>query len=144
MTGGPTSCVVLSYGAVNTNDYGTLSTDTGGNLTLTVVNAGVNGNVIGPYNCGTGSYGNVMVTVCSDIPFNSVTLTNTGCTSGWVINCADQSSCSSGASAGGDGTATLCNTSLDLNTLVTGDPGGTWTETTIPASGQFNTGNWCI
>src|SRR5690606_38282121 len=34
-----------------------------------------------------------MVTVCSTIPFTSLTLVNTGCTSGWVVNCADPITC---------------------------------------------------
>ena len=88
-TNGPVTCMTVSYGAVNTNDYGTMSTNTGGTLTVTAVNAGVVGNVVGPYNCGTGFYGNVMVTVCSTVPFTDLILTNTGCTSGWVINCVD-------------------------------------------------------
>lgn len=91
VTGPPVTCLTVSYGAVNTNDYGTITTDGGGVLTITAVNAAVNGNVVGPYNCGTGSYGNVMVTVCSTVPFTQLILTNTGCTSGWVINCAQVS-----------------------------------------------------
>ena len=90
---GPVMCMAIAYGAVNTNDYATITTDTGGNLTLQGVNMGVNGTQIGPYNCCGQPYGNVLLTVCSDVPFNSVTLTNTGCTSGWVVNCAAQTSC---------------------------------------------------
>jgi gliding motility-associated-like protein len=43
--------------------------------------------------------------------------------------------------AGNDGSGSVCNTTtLDLNTLLTGeDPGGTWAETTATPSGQFNT-----
>lgn len=93
VNGPAVNCLVVSYGAVNTDDYGTISTNTGGNLTLTGVNMNVVGNVVGPYNCGGQSYGNVLLTVCSDVPFTSVTLTNTGCTSGWVVNCASQASC---------------------------------------------------
>ena len=89
VTGGPVTCLTVAYTAVNTDDYATLTTDTGGTLTITGVNVGVNGNVIGPYNCaGTGNYGDVMVTICSTIPFSTLTLTNTGCSSGWVVNCA--------------------------------------------------------
>ncbi|UKN01686.1 gliding motility-associated C-terminal domain-containing protein [Paracrocinitomix mangrovi] len=140
VTGPPVNCLVVSYGAVNTDDYGTISTDSGGPLTLSVVNAGVNGNVIGPFNCGSGYYGNVMVTVCSSTPFSQVILTNTGCSSGWVINCADQGTCSNSVTAGADNFSTvMCGGTIDLDNLVTGDAGGTWTETTIPASGAFNT-----
>jgi gliding motility-associated-like protein len=88
-TTGPVSCMTVSYGAVNTNDFGTFTTNNGGTLTVTAINAGVAGTVVGPYNCGTGAYGNVQVTVCSSIPFTQLILTNTGCTSGWVINCVD-------------------------------------------------------
>jgi gliding motility-associated-like protein len=96
VVGPAVTCLVVSYGAVNTNDYGTISTNTGGTLTLTGANMGINGNVVGPYNCGGQSYGNVLLTVCSDVPFTSVTLTNTGCTSGWVVNCASQATCQNG------------------------------------------------
>jgi len=88
VTGPPVNCLTVSYGAVNTNDYATMSTDGGGVLTITAVNCGVSGNVIGPYNCGTGPYGNCLITVCSTVPFSVLTLLNTGCTSGWVINCS--------------------------------------------------------
>jgi gliding motility-associated-like protein len=93
VTGPAVSCLTVSYGAVNTNDFATMSTNTGGTLTITTINCGVSGNVIGPYNCGTGPYGNCLVTVCSTIPFTDLILTNTGCTSGWVINCATTTSC---------------------------------------------------
>ena len=92
VVGPAVSCMTLTYSSVNTNDYATISTNGGGNLTLSGINVGINGNVIGPYSC-SGSYGTVQLTVCSDIPFTSVTLLNTGCTSGWVINCSDQSAC---------------------------------------------------
>jgi gliding motility-associated-like protein len=45
--------------------------------------------------------------------------------------------------AGSDNSSPLCdNATIDLNTLLGGgaDPGGTWAETTMPASGQFNAG----
>ena len=95
VVGPPVSCLTVSYTAVNTDDYGTLSTNTGGVLTITGVNVGVSGNVIGPYQCvgGGGGYGDVMVTICSTIPFNSLTLLNTGCSSGWVVNCATPVTC---------------------------------------------------
>ena len=92
IVGPPVTCMTLTYSSVNTNDYATISTNTGGVLTLSGVNLGINGNVIGPYSC-SGSYGTVQLTVCSSVPFSTVTLLNTGCTSGWVINCSDQSAC---------------------------------------------------
>jgi gliding motility-associated-like protein len=90
VVGPPVSCLTVAYTAVNTNDYATLSTNTGGVLTITGVNVGVAGNVIGPYQCvgDITGYGDVMVTICSTIPFTQLTLLNTGCSSGWVINCA--------------------------------------------------------
>ena len=143
VTGPPISCLTLSYTAVNQNDFGTISTDTGGALTITGVNTNVAGNVVGPFDCGGAFVGSVQITVCSTIPFNSVTLTNTGCTSGWVINCATQTGCGGGGggNAGNDDLSTvMCNGTVDLDGLVTGDAGGVWEETTIPASGAFNIG----
>ena len=84
---GAVSCMNIIYGKVNTDDYGLLTTDTGGQLTIEVVNSNVNGDTIGPYTCPNQSYGDVAVLVCSDIPFNVLTLTNTGCSSGWVSGC---------------------------------------------------------
>ena len=140
VTGGAVSCLAITYIAVNTNDYGTMSTNTGGALTITAINANVVGNVVGPYNCGGGFYGTVVVTVCSTIPFTSVTLLNTGCSSGWVINCSGQVTCTGSGNAGTDNfTTIMCSGTINMNTLVTGDPGGVWTETTGSPSGQFNT-----
>src|SRR5690606_5943469 len=138
VNGGPVSCLTLAYIAVNQNDYGTISTNTGGTLTISAINAAVNGNVVGPYSCGSSFVGTVAITVCSYIPFTSVTLTNSGCSSGWVINCASQIGCGGGGNAGSDSLTTMCSGVVDLDNLVTGDLGGTWTETT--SSGQFNTG----
>jgi gliding motility-associated-like protein len=142
VTGAPVNCLTLAYTAVNTNDFATITIDNGGGpFTITGVNLGISGNVIGPYNCG-GSYGDVSITICSATPFTTVTLTNTGCTSGWVINCAAQTGCGGGGGggAGADSLTTVCGGTIDLDNLVTGDPGGTWTETTAPPSGQFNIG----
>lgn len=137
VTGGPVTCLTLAYTAVNTDDYATITTDGGGTLTITGINVGVAGNVIGPYNCGSAFYGDVSITVCSTIPFTTLTLTNTGCSSGWVINCGGCSG--SLPDAGADNlTTTMCGGTIDLNSLVTGDPGGTWEETTNPVSGQFD------
>jgi gliding motility-associated-like protein len=142
VVGGPVSCLTLIYTAVNTNDYATITVNGGGTISITAINLGVNGNVIGPYNCG-GSYGDGSITICSTQPFTEVTLTNTGCTSGWVINCADQLGCGGGGggNAGADNLSTvMCNGTVDLDGLVTGDAGGTWEETTVPPSGAFNIG----
>jgi gliding motility-associated-like protein len=142
VVGPAVTCLTLAYTAVNTNDFGTMTTNTGGTLTITAVNADVVGNVVGPFTC-IGSYGDVSVTICSTVPFTSVTLTNSGCTSGWVINCATQTGCGGGGggNAGADDLTTVtCGGTTDLNSLVTGSAGGTWEETTIPASGAFNTG----
>jgi len=136
VVGPAVTTLTLAYTAVNTNDFATISIDGGGVMGLSTVNCGLAGNVIGPYTC-NGSYGDVFVTVTSTLPFTTVTLLNTGCSSGWVISCPGDLPV-----AGPDNTSTLCGGTLDLNTLLSGaDIGGTWTETTIPASGQFNTGS---
>ena len=136
VVGPAVTSMTLAYTAVNTNDFATMSIDGGGVMSLSTVNCGLAGNVIGPYNC-SGSYGDCFVTVTSTLPFTTVTLTNTGCLSGWVISCPGNIPVT-----GPDNSATLCGGTLDLNTLLVGaDPGGTWSETTIPASGQFNTGS---
>jgi gliding motility-associated-like protein len=136
-TSGAVTCMTLAYTAVNTNDFAVITTDGGGVLNITGINVGVAGTTIGPYNCGTAPYGDVSITVCSTIPFTTVTLTNTGCSSGWVINCGG---CSGTMPAVGadDLTTSLCGGTIDLNSLVTGDPGGTWEE--ITSSGQFTPG----
>jgi len=138
VVGPPVSCLVWGFVSINTDDYGTISTNTGGVLTITAVNANVVGNVVGPYTC-VGSSGAVSITICSTIPFTTVTVTNTGCSSGWVSNCSSQTGCGvGGGNAGADDFSTvMCAGIIDMNTLVTGDPGGAWIETT--SSGQFNT-----
>jgi gliding motility-associated-like protein len=135
----PTTSLTMAFTAVNTNDYATLSIDGGGTMTVTGENVGVAGAVIGPYTCG-GSFGDVFVTVTSDLPFTTVTLTNTGCQSGWVVACPGGE-----AEAGDDNTATVCEGILDLSTLLSADaePGGTWTETSgsgalIPGTSNFD------
>ena len=114
VTGGAVSCLSLTYIAVNTNDYATMSTNTGGALTITAINANVVGNVVGPYNCGS-AYGTVVITVCSTVPFTSVTLLNTGCTSGWVINCSDQDACAGGNAGADSSTTILCGGTIDIS-----------------------------
>src|SRR5687768_16490938 len=63
VVGPAVNCLTLAYSAVNTDDYATMSTNAGGVLTITAVNCGVSGNVIGPYNCGTYFYGTCGITV---------------------------------------------------------------------------------
>ncbi|MEO9532614.1 MAG: gliding motility-associated C-terminal domain-containing protein [Crocinitomicaceae bacterium] len=133
VVGPAVTSLTLAYTAVNTNDFATISVDGGGTMSITGVNVGVSGNVIGPYTC-NGSFGDVFITVTSTLPFTTVTLLNTGCSSGWVISCPGDL-----PEAGPDSTTTLCGGTLDLNTMLVGaDPGGTWVETTT--SGQFNSG----
>jgi len=136
---GPVSCMTIAYTAVNTDDFATITTDGGGVLTITGINVGVSGNVIGPYTCGSAFYGDVSITICSTIPFTTVNTVNTGCSSGWVINCGGCSGTLLDAGAD-DLSASICGSTIDLNSLVTGDPGGTWEEITTAPSGQFNTG----
>ncbi|MBI3135678.1 MAG: gliding motility-associated C-terminal domain-containing protein [Bacteroidetes bacterium] len=129
-----TTSLTMGFTSVNTDDFATLSIDGGGVMTLTAVNMGVSGNVVGPYNC-SGPYGDVFVTVNSTLPFTTVNIVNTGCSSGWVIACPGST-----PNAGADDlTNPICSGTLDLNTLlVGGDAGGVWDETTT--SGQFNAG----
>lgn len=131
----PTLSMTLAYTAVNTDDYATISIDGGGVMTLTGDGVGVAGDVIGPYLCG-GSYGDVFLTVESTMPFTTVTLVNTGCSSGWVIACPGGI-----ANAGDDDLSTLvCTGIVVLDDLLSPDaePGGVWTE--ITGSGAFDPG----
>ena len=129
----PTLSLTLAYTAVNTDDYATLSIDGGGVMSLSGVGVGVAGDVIGPYLCG-GSYGDVFVTVTSTLPFTTVTLVNTGCSSGWVI------ACPGGIPEAGDDdlTTVVCTGIVVLDGLLSPDaePGGVWTETS--GSGAFD------
>lgn len=131
----PTLSLTLAYTAVNTDDFATISIDGGGVMTLTGDGVGVAGDVIGPYLC-AGSYGDVFLTVESTLPFTTVTLVNTGCSSGWVI------ACSGGiANAGADDlTTVVCTGIVVLEDLLSPDAelGGTWTETS--GSGAFDPG----
>ncbi|MBK7129870.1 MAG: gliding motility-associated C-terminal domain-containing protein [Crocinitomicaceae bacterium] len=129
VVGAPVTCLSLAYTAVNTDDYATITTNTGGVLTITGVNCGVSGTVIGPYNCGTGWYGTCGITVCSTIPFTQVILTNTGCSSGWVIDCGSPTTCSIT-----NLTATVGACVAGLNTYTTT---GQVTFSGAPVSGQL-------
>ncbi len=128
----PTLSLTLAYFAVNTDDYATIAIDGGGVMSLSGVHVGVAGAVIGPYLCSDG-YGDVYLTVNSTIPFTTVTLTNTGCSSGWVITCPGDL-----AIAGSDNTDTTCADIVVLSDLLSGDatPGGVWSEPVV--SGGFD------
>jgi gliding motility-associated-like protein len=128
----PVLSLTLAYTAVNTDDYATISIDGGGVMSITGENVGVAGAVIGPYLC-DGSYGDVFITVTSTLPFTTVTLTNTGCSSGWVIACPGGE-----AEAGDDASDLACAGTYIVSDLLSPDaePGGTWTE--ITGSGEFN------
>ena len=78
-------------------------------------------------------YGDVYLTVNSTMPFTTVTLTNTGCSSGWVITCPGDL-----AIAGSDNTDTTCADIVVLSDLLSGDatPGGVWSEPVV--SGGFD------
>jgi hypothetical protein len=80
--------VRIEFFSVNTNDYGTISTNTGGALTITSANgcAPVSGVVVGPYT-GGGAYGTTAFQVVSTIPFTQLNFINTGASSGWVCDC---------------------------------------------------------
>ena len=89
----PQTNVSMWYTAVNTDDYGTISVNGGGVLSLSILNgcANLSGNVVGPYT-GNGSYGDIQVNVTSSLPFTTITLVNTGDNSGF--NSGDCSSVS--------------------------------------------------
>ncbi len=80
--------VRIEFFSVNTNDYGTISTNTGGALTITSANgcAPVSGVVVGPYT-GGGAYGTTAFQVVSTIPFTQLNFINSGASSGWVCDC---------------------------------------------------------
>lgn len=129
----PTLSLNLAFTAVNLDDYATITIDGGGIMTLSGVNVGVAGDEIGPYLC-DGSFGDVFVTVTSTLPFTTVTITNTGCSSGWVIACPGAE-----AEAGEDDLGNyLCSGVFELGTLLSPDasPDGTWEETS--GSGAFD------
>ncbi len=84
----PISSVRIEFFSVNTNDYGTISTNSGGALSITSANgcAPVSGVVVGPYT-GGGAYGTTAFQVTSTIPFTQLNFINTGASSGWVCDC---------------------------------------------------------
>ena len=136
VVGGPVTTLTLAYGSVNLDDYATIIVDGGGVISLIANGAATSGNVVGPFTCsGSSTFGDIEVTVSSTVPFTTVTLTNSGCSSGWVIACPTNFS-----DAGPDINYTYCSGSVDLNSLLFGaDPGGIWTETS--GSGQISGSN---
>ncbi len=129
----PTTEIDLAFFAVNTDDFATITTDGGGVLTVIGDGVDVAGTVIGPYTC-AGPFGDVIVSIESTLPFTTVTITNTGCSSGWVITCPD-----GGLIAGADDlTATSCGGIVLIEDLLSldADAGGDWTETS--GSGIFD------
>lgn len=84
----PQTSVNIIYAHINTDDYGTMSVNGGGTISVSLVNGCVDvvGNVVGPYT-GPGSYGAVEINVSSTAPFTTVTLTNNFSTSGFVSGC---------------------------------------------------------
>ena len=62
VVGPAVSCLTVSYEAINTNDFATLSVNNGGVMTITGTgNCGISGNVIGPFTCGTYFYGELSI-----------------------------------------------------------------------------------
>ncbi len=84
------SSVRIEFHSVNTDDYATITTNSGGALTITPINgcSPVSGVIVGPYT-GGGSfgYGTTAYNVSSTIPFTMLNLQNTGASSGWVCDC---------------------------------------------------------
>lgn len=82
------SSVRIEFYSVNTNDFATISTNTGGSLTVTSVGScsGISGVVVGPYS-GGGAFGTTAYNVSSTIPFTQLNFINTGGQSGWVCDC---------------------------------------------------------
>jgi len=77
----------------------------------------------------------VYLEIESTLPFTEITLTNTGCSSGWVLVCTESSAVNAGAD---DLTTTVCGGSVVLEDLLSIDAtvGGTWSETS--GSGAFD------
>jgi hypothetical protein len=82
------SSVRIEFFSVNTNDYATISTNTGGTLTVTSVGgcSPVSGVVVGPYT-GPSAFGTTAYNVSSTNPFTQLNFVNTGGQSGWVCDC---------------------------------------------------------
>ncbi|MCB9223057.1 MAG: gliding motility-associated C-terminal domain-containing protein [Crocinitomicaceae bacterium] len=140
MNGSPVNSLDLYFGKVNTDDYATVSVDGGGTMEISnPFNTGLNGNVVGPYNCGTATFGDVFFTVTSTQPFSNVYIVNTGCSSGWVLYCPDNVV----PPAPKDSTIKVCDGQFDLNNyLQPHNDIGSWTE--ITSSGQFDSQNGTV
>lgn len=133
VNGAAVTSLHLAYASVNLDDYALIEINNNGSMWLEAINMGVDGDTIGPFNCGSTTFGDVYLTVHSDVPFTEVTLTNTGCSSGWVAVCVGDNT----SFAGNDTLINLCDSIIDLDALIsTADLGGTWQE--ITSSGQFN------
>lgn len=131
VNGPPVTSLTLAYGSVNFDDYATITIDGGGVMSIEGTHVGVDGDTIGPYTC-NGDYGDVFITITSTAPFSTVTLVNSGCSSGWIIQCPGDISY-----AGADTLIKACEGEFILSDYLIGaDAGGTWTE--ITSSGQFN------
>lgn len=84
----PITSVRIEYFSVNTHDYAVVTVNNGGVVTITGAGCSVVSGVnLGPYN-GGGAYGTTAYQVTSTVPFTQLTLANTGCSSGWVGDCA--------------------------------------------------------
>jgi hypothetical protein len=77
------TCATVTYSAVNGGaDIGKITVNGGGTVSLSnACGASISGNTL---TCNLNSYGNVTVKVSSTSPFTTITLTNTGGSSGWV------------------------------------------------------------
>ena len=77
------TCATVTYSAVNGgSDIGQITVNGGGIVSLSnACGASISGNTL---TCNLNSYGNVTVKVSSTTPFTTITLTNTGGSSGWV------------------------------------------------------------
>jgi len=131
----PVSSVRVSYSAVNgVVDIGTISVNSSGVMTLSNP-CGINvaGNVV-TCNFGAAEYGDIGVTVSSTVPFTSITLVNTGGSSGFVggepCNFIIYNNCLAGTASPAFRSTFLTNrcpaTSVNLNSLLPGNqPAGT-------------------
>ena len=80
--------VNVSYYHINSDDYGAITVNGGGAVTVSMIAGcvGLVGNVVGPYT-GSSSYGPCEINVSSTVPFTTLTLTNVAATSGFIAGC---------------------------------------------------------
>jgi hypothetical protein len=84
----PITSAIIGYSAANDDDIGLIAVNNLGSLLLSnPCGVDIIGNNIIDCNYAVGSYGNIRLTVSSDTPFTTITLTNIGgpVGSGWVI-----------------------------------------------------------